>query len=270
MANQSKLFEERTTLRSWLISISMGVVGGVLLFITTFGGFSEWWADREAVRQLIFGFGFFFLAPVAIGLLWEIFLRRSFVDEIINRIRMAEEIKNAGIIGYTNDFYHDIAWNSLFAAAKEIDIFFSYGSTWRNTNENNFKEFIRRGGKLRVVLPDPEDNDTVQELSRRYYYHVEELQTRINEAINFFKGLRSGGTGSGIKVWVLKKPPLFAYYRFDDRIIITLFNHREGRPGVPVISAQREGKLGNFAISEFEAFVTGDGQEEPLAKPLSL
>lgn len=255
MPDLARLLRERTTLRSWLIAVVIGVIGGGLIYWSTLNV----WVGKEIYRNLVVAFGYFFLAPVAIGVLWELFIRRAFVDEIISSFRIAEEVTSAGIVGYTNNFNTGIDWDSYFNNASKLDMLFSYGATWRNMNERNFKDFVNKGGEIRVVLPDPNDDNTVSELARRFYYTKDQLQSRINEAIQFFKGLKSNTSNAKIEVWLLPKPPLFSFYKFDNTIIMALFNHRPGRVGVPTIITQRGGMLFNFISAEFDAMIEEDG-----------
>jgi hypothetical protein len=261
----NRIYQERTTLRSWIIAIIFAVLGVAGLFFSTFPGFTDYWSGKELLRQLVFGLGFFLLAPIAIGVLWELFIRRAFVDEIINRLRIAEEVRSAGIVGYTDNFNSGIDWDSYFKNASKLDILFSYGTTWRNMNEGNFKEFINRGGEIRVVLPDPDDDDTVSELARRFYYEQDQLHTRINEAIKFFKDLKSGKKDAKIDVWLLNQPLLFSFYKFDNTIIMALFRHGSGRGGVPTIITQSGGRLYDFVSAEFDGMI----QENGLARKLT-
>lgn len=255
MSSIAKVFKERTTLISWLIAIVAGVIGGGLIYWTTF----DYWNDKGVIREIVTGFGFFLLAPVAINILWQVFLRRAFVDELTNRFRVAEEVRSAGIIGYADHFYYDTEWASYFNNSNRLDMFFSYGRTWRAVNERNLEEFLKKGGAIRLVLPDPDHNETVSELARRYYMTEGDLRDSIKEALGFFEQLKSTVSNAKIDIWLLPKPPLFAFYRFDNNIIMTLFNHRPGRVGVPTIIIQRGGKLYDFISAEFDAMIQEGG-----------
>lgn len=264
MPHLNRIYKEVTTLRSWIIVIISAILGGVCLFLSTYPGLMSIWSDKKSLQQLVFGLGFFLLAPIAIGILWELFIRRAFVDEIINKLRIAEEVRLAGIVGYTDNFNSGIDWGSYFKDANKIDILFTYGTTWRNMNEGNFGEFINRGGVIRVVLPDPDDGNTVSELARRFYYTEEQLHTRINEAIQFFRELKLGKSDAKIDVWLLNKPLLFSFYKFDNTTIMALFRHGPGRGGVPTIIARSGGRLYDFVSAEFDEMIKENGLARKL------
>ena len=77
----------------------------------------------------------------------------------------------------------NINWDELFEKVSEIDVFFTYARTWRNSNSNLLDQFIKRNGcRLRVVLPNPDNDVILQELSNRFAKSPEEFRNLIHEA----------------------------------------------------------------------------------------
>jgi hypothetical protein len=56
-----------------------------------------------------------------------------------------------------------IRWEQLFKNASRLDIFISYGHTWRNTLlERIDKLLANEDARLRVILPDPDDDEVLR------------------------------------------------------------------------------------------------------------
>jgi hypothetical protein len=200
---------------------------------------------------------------VVVTLLWELFGKRAFVDEVLAKAQISRAITFAGIIKITDSFHYDIDWKALFQSVNKLDIFFAYGRTWRHTHIQELQELAKReGARVRVVLPDPEDEHTVFELARRFGYSSEELRKLIEEATEDFRCLRSWGIegkGARIEIWYLPATPQFSFYRFDRIAILALYPHRRERAPVPTIVCEMGGTLYDFICKEFEAMIRPDG-----------
>lgn len=70
-------------------------------------------------------------------------------------------------------YLKDIDWTSLFNKVNKLDIFFAYGQIWRKTYLQELREVAaRKNARIRLVLPDPEDEQTISELARRFCYTI--------------------------------------------------------------------------------------------------
>ncbi len=130
-------------------------------------------------------------------------------------------------------------------------------------HDRELREAARRQGiKIRIVLPDPEDNTTVTELARRYGYSTEEVESRIQEAEGYFNELGGEQTNESVKitVWLLRAVPVFSFYRFDNIGILALNKHRKGRGNVPTFVCEKGGSLYEFICEEFEAMVASENE----------
>ena len=254
-----KLLRERVTLRTLLIALVVAALGVGLLFVA---GHRDWWKNNEVWQTVIQNVGALLLVTVAISLLWELRGKRAFVDEVLAKAQISKEITFAGIVKITDSFHHDIDWKSYFQTVNKLDIFFAYGRTWRNTHIEELREAAsRQGARIRVVLPDPEDQQTILELARRFYYQPEELKTLIQDAENQFRSLQStaGAKGAQIDIWFLPATPQFTFYRFDRTAILALYSHRKERAPIPTFVCEMGGTLYDYVRKEFEAMICSDG-----------
>jgi len=224
-----KLFKERVTLRTLLVSLAIVALGIALLYVSAH---KDWLKGYEVWRTVIQQLGGLLFVTVAITLLWELFGKRAFLDEVLAKMQISKEITLSGITKITDSFYHDIDWKSYFQTVHELDIFFAYAGTWRHTHVQELREVANReDARIRVVLPDPENKQTVCELARRFNLTSEELKGLIKGAETDFRGLRPsiGTKGAQIDIWFLPAAPLFSFYLFDRIGILVLYSHSQER-----------------------------------------
>jgi len=246
-----KLIKERTTLRTWFTVTLVGVLGITLL---TLAEISSLWMGYQSVQSVVRDIGSLMLASIAVSLLWELAGKRAFLDELLMKVRLSEEIKAAGILKFNPSFHDDIDWENLFKTATEIDIFFISGRTWRRIQGAQLAAAAKRHVRIRVLLPDPEDKITISEIARRINEKFEDLQKRIIDAKDEFISLRT--MGANVDVWLLQAVPLYSFYRFDHTIILSLYSHKkEPKPAINQIPAfiLGEGDLYQFIQTEYQA-----------------
>lgn len=257
--NKIKLFIKWENLRVLFLALVIAIGGIVLLY---FSSLKELWQDHEAWQVVVQNMGGLLVITCTITLLWEYWLRRSFLDEVLAKVRMADEIKLAGIVRITDAWHRDIDWESYFSTVKKLDIFFAYAHTWRSNYDKQLKEIAKRKGvRIRIVLPNPEDEQVVSELARRFNYTTEVLRALINESKEYFIDLRRIGANNGaqINIWFLPATPQFAFYRFDRIAIFTLYSHSRERTPVPAFVVEMGGTLYDYIRKEFDAMIRIDG-----------
>jgi hypothetical protein len=193
-----------------------------------------------------------------VSLLWDLMVKRAFLREILAKANLSEDIKRAGIVRVTESYLSGVDWASMFKDAKKIDIFFAYAKTWTNAHAHELEEVARRkNSRIQVVLPDPEDKLVVSELARRFGSKSEEIKKFIYETETRFKKLREfSATKKGGKVYIrfFRGTPQFAFYRFDDKIVLTLYSHeRERAPTVPTFVIEKGGTMYGFVHKQLKA-----------------
>lgn len=257
--NHITILRERVNLRTLLIALGVAGLGIGLLYISSH---KEWWKNYEAWQTVIRDIGGLMLVTVAITVLWSLWGKRAFLDEILAKTQLSKEITFAGISKITDFYLQDIDWKSLFHTVNKLDIFFAYGQVWRKTYLQELREVAaRKGARIRVVLPDPEDKQAISELARRFCYTIEDIIKLIKDAESDFRRLRSsaGNNAAQIDIWFLPAVPLFSFYRFDNLIIFSLYSHRRERVPVPTFVCELGGTLYSYIRDEFEAMIRPGG-----------
>jgi hypothetical protein len=261
-----RLLKERVNLRILLLALSVTIAGLAVLYVSAQKAL---WKDYETWQTLLQNVGSTLFVAGAITLLWELVGKRAFLDEVLAKAGVSKEVSFAGILRITDSFHQDVDWKSYFQSVQKLDIFFAYGRTWRNAHIHELRTLLgREGARARVVLPDPEDKQTMEELARRFSYTPDQLVELIREAERDFKGLRgqAGTRGAELSIWFLPAAPHFTFYRFDRIAVLALYTHRRERAPVPTFVCEMGGTLYDYIRKEFDAMIAEKGLARLVAK----
>ena len=152
----------------------------------------------------------------------------------------------------------------MFRTVRHLDIFAAYASTWRNNNMAELRQVAERsGGRIRVFLPDPDDDRTVGMLAARFSITEEELRRRINEGADGFLSMRQPH-GAQIEVYYAPGDRMFTFYVFDDTAVITLYRHKPDRSGViPTLVVEAGGTWYDFLQEEIASVLNRSRMAQP-------
>jgi len=202
-------------------------------------------------KSLISSIGSLGLASVAISIIWEFFQKRGFTQELLEYFHLSENLHESGIEKMSYRF-DEVDWKLLFDNCLRFDLFITYGRSWRGTNETRLIEIAKRTGAIvRIVLPDPENGDLVKQFATRYRKSQPEIKGLIEEAIKDFKKFM-GGREASFELKVTDRPPTNTYYRFNDRMLVTLYNYNDEKGNIPVFLLKKGGRMTDFFEFEFE------------------
>ncbi len=243
------------------------VIGIGVLYISAR---EDCWKNYKVWQTVLQNVGSLLMVTVALSLLWELYGKRSFLDEVLSKAQISKEITFAGITKITDSFHHyDIDWKTYFSTVNKLDIFFAYARTWRNTyTEELQKVAAREGARIQIVLPDPEDKQVIVELARRFNYTEDKMKRLIRETETYFRNLSksAGANGAQIDIWFLPAAPLFSFYRFDRVGILALYTHRRELVSVPTFVCEMGGTLYDYIRKEFKAMISEGGLAKCVTK----
>ena len=158
------------------------------------------------------------------------------VRAAIKKLYPEEYLRNFGAVPTRSptavmlDFRDGPDWEGLFRGAHEIDLFFSGAAHWREFCSSYLDDALARQNRptIRVVLPDLLQ-PTVMQLGERYGLTEPFVKRCVADAYRDFL-IR------GVDVWVTDVPPRYAMYRFDNQMVVTLYNQqRKHTPEVPTL-----------------------------------
>ncbi|WP_354156819.1 hypothetical protein [Arthrobacter sp. UYCu512] len=248
---------------AWAIILGLVavVLAGFLFWVTSH---DEWFEGALPLQTTLNQIAGLVIASGLLSVGWELVGRRHFAAEILANAQLSAEVVDAGLLRLTDQYLDDIEWSELFDGVSKIDIAVAYGRTWRNTHSARLRAVARRPGtRIRVFLPDPDDDLTMRVLANRFDTTVEALQETVRESVRAFSDLKQEG-GGDVEVYVRAGDAVFSCYRFDNRAVMTMYSHgRKRRTSVPTFVV-RSGKLYQFVYDEFAAIEDQSRQMFPV------
>ncbi|NYF21842.1 hypothetical protein HDC36_003318 [Xanthomonas sp. JAI131] len=205
------------------------------------------------LKSLLPTLGWFILGTGVVNYLYELHGKQEIVRQIKALVNISDSMDESGIQKATLEI-GDISWKALISTAKNIDLSVSYANTWRSNYVGQLKEFARnKSSRLRVLLPDPEDERLMIALGLRYNRSAEDVSKSVKEACQFFEDIfREINASKRCSVIFSSKESTYAYHRFDDVCVVTLY-HGLGRIGkVATLQFGKNGAFGKLFCQDFE------------------
>ena len=255
MSSDLSLLVERVTLRVALVSLVTVLLGLMLWYSASFVEAT----NHHNLAVLMGESGAALFIAGILFFLWELAGKRAFADEILAKAKMSRDLADAGIEAVGESF-QDISgdWEHLFKNACRLDLFISYGHTWRNTQIERLDKLLSdKDAKLRVVLPDPDHEQVVQNLAQRFEMTTEAVRHAIDDATEFFEHRKKRAQGT-VEIYYTAIAPLFSFYRFNNKAVFALYNHRLGRIAVPSFVCNADGFLYKYFTEEFEGILADE------------
>lgn len=199
-----------------------------------------------------------------VSAVWEIFCKKSFTQEVLILNKMSESCYEGGV-EYIYKDYNDVDWSYELTNVKKFTIFFCYGYTWRNHNRAVLRDFINKGGEIRVIMPDYTCNNLMLELDTRFGYgcasgNEKKMPTsdRIREAYLDFKQM-------GAIVQFHRRTLCALYFLMDGKALYVPFRHCEKHITYPAIRLSNRGCMYKFIKEDIENLAVYDTPKNELS-----
>lgn len=259
-----KIFRKATDYQTLILSAGVMLIGFMLLFLSKY---PVWPMTIDQFLSIIGELGAILIATGIVAFLWEKSAKRSFFEEIMEKIKLAEQVRNSGLVTVTTKALREVDWPELFKNARELDMCFAYARTWRHMNTLSLQDLASRSDvRIRLIIPDPENVKIIEELSRRFEMTPDELKNQINESIAELNDIFNENCKAKYSLWYLLTTPVFSFYRFDNTAIITLQRYGKYRGGLPSFEVKKGGDLYQFIENELNFILD---EKNGLAKPIN-
>lgn len=244
-----------TTTKTIIVSLVV-IIAGLIGYVITSD--HELWTNLPILHSLVRDLSNLLILSFPILLIWELYLKRSFAEEIIGLMQTSNDVLESKLVQISFD-PQEINWKGMFEGTKDIDILFTYGKSWRGNNERLIKNYLNSNslikGKIRIIIPDFNNEVVLNELAIRYEKSIEGLRERIKTAISDFVEMDiNRKNGPKLEIWLIKLSPVFASYRFDNNIILSLYSHK-GKMEVPHFITEKEGKLYKYVKNQIDTLL---------------
>jgi hypothetical protein len=264
----SEVYRERTSAKHIAVALGVFVLGIALNWL------SEAYLQNYPIwKTVTIGIASVLITTVAIEVLWELLLKRAFVEEILDVADIASEVREANVIEITTEHMTKIKWSKYINNSKELTIFTHGDKTWQNTFYNNIKELMKRpNSKINLILPDPSRQEVVSVLAKRLECDRETVIKNINDLETSFKKLEREvcGKRKPLKVWHLEEAPLITFYRLDDTYVLITYRHNGSEGKIPSIVCHKGGSIAAFVDEQFEAMTGKNGSARQVYPPSTV
>lgn len=254
--SQGGVTAKLTTYKTALYALIVAAAGLGLLWLSNLVWFDSHSALEATANQL----GGLLITIGGLGILWDLRGKREIMDEVLEKARIASDVSAAGLDRVTMNWL-EVPWDDLFQDAKHVSVFISYGSSWRKVHWTKLQEFAKgEKNSLRLFLPNPDDESTMRVLAQRYDYTLEKIRGNVLETAEEVAKLGIS-CPADIRIYYRAGDPTYTCYRFDDRVLVTLYSHKRERGDVPTLLVKR-GTFRDFFMQDLEAI---ERQSEPVA-----
>jgi hypothetical protein len=190
------------------------------------------------------------LVTLTLSLIWDLYLKKSFTEEIYSIAKLSESIRISGIVSY-EPIFNNIDWSNIIVPCNNFYMNFTYAYTWRHANIERLRRIAESGTTLYVILPDYEEDSILYELSRRMPgLEKDELKRQIIKAVIDFTNL-------GAHIYLLPRALLNSYYLTDKRGVIAIHNLDVNRDQpVRALICSNEGDLYQYIKKDIDYLIS--------------
>lgn len=264
-SERTKLTEAVTNLRTAILALLVVLLGVLALVLAAT---ADWISSDSAKQAVAEQLGGLLITTGGLAFLWELRGKRDIIREVLAKVEVSSDVEATGLQRASMD-WRVVPWSDLITNARSIDVFIAYGSTWLSTHSTELDAFAKqRRNKLRYILPDPEDQTAMDVLAERFDYTPEIIRSKIEESARAVAKLSRDGTAD-IRVYYRRGAPTFTCYRFDETVVVTLYQHRVARGAIPTL-VLGPGSFNDFFASDLTEIVKQSreiGSNELLGEP---
>lgn len=238
----------RVRARIWIALLLLLGLGLTLMWVSGLGSL----AANVQLSAILAQVGAVLVATAVLSVLWESLGREQLASDVLQKAGVGSDMQRAGLVRVTDQYLDDVEWESLFRRVRRLDIFVAYASTWRHAQHERLRAVASdSGARIRVFLPDPDDEATIANLADRFSITPVAIRGKVHEARSFFEALRVP-RGADLTVFKRRGDHVFSLYRFDNRAVVTLYSHGKSRTPVPTFVVD-EGQMFRFVYDEVNA-----------------
>ena len=228
----------------WTILISIPLV--LVLMAISFFGFSK--ITNDAIRNFLQILFSTFATVILANVLWEVIAKENFAKSLLEQVKISENIAKSGIDAVYVDF-REIDWEKEFENTKSFTAVFVYAYSWRSHNDLIIKAFASkrsRRNRMSIIVPDPEIEELMFDLDRRFNFEKGETRKRVEDCICYFCKL-------GVNVYVFEGTLQSSYYLMDQVGVMSFFAHSKEKGTVPAIRAVKTGNMYRYIENDIKA-----------------
>jgi hypothetical protein len=119
--------------------------------------------------------------------------------------------------------HEDVDWDVIIEHSRSLDIVVHYYGRWASLHYDSFVAFFRRGGKLRLIMADPDIAPTMDIVREQFfpYLNAQQLLDKIAETVRVLRDAleEAGSRKAVLKVYYFPKVLHYAFVLSNDRTL---------------------------------------------------
>lgn len=243
---------QNTTLKNTLWAVLLAVAGFALLL---FASHETYWDDRQTLQVFLQQAGGAIAVAGILSVLWELAGKRAMRRETFELAGLRHEVERSRLDRIVEN-YNELDWQSMLAATSTVDLWVSYGRTWRQANFSHLQQTLQdSSARLRVVMPDPDDLDALLLMAERFGRDPKDLTALMKEARADLEGLAERSKAT-VEIYLRTGEPLHALYLLGGKAVVTLYSHQRERGSTPALVASAGGHLHAFLRRDMDALIS--------------
>lgn len=146
---------------------------------------------------------------------------------------MQSEI-GAGTIVTFYPTHEEVDWGSIIRSARTLDVVVHYYGRWARKHEQDFIAFFQKGGKLRLVMADPDIKETLAAVHEHFFDNLtrDQLREKIFATEEVYRDLfqEAGSHRASLSVLYFPKVLHYSFVLVDDRMLyLSVYEQFRGR-----------------------------------------
>lgn len=214
--------------------------------------------------EVVVALGSSLMGVGVLALIFEVSTHRSVMTEVLATVGLNEEVNASGVLAMPSSREKGrVGLAENLTESREVDLIY-VSSRWLDNNSSKLKARLKRGGaRVRILLPNPDDDKLLIQLLTRFDHEsLVLLQADVRIAAHHAVELKTAyppkylgeRLRSGVEVKWLNVVPTYALFRVGDRGVLEFYEMRKERAErPPTLVYQQAGSLAEFAALDFEA-----------------
>lgn len=154
---------------------------------------------------------------------------RDMTEGITNHLipHIESILKATPDLGYSLVDFIKVPWNELLQGAMRLDIIVHYFDTWIRNNGNDIEAIFKRGGTVRLIIPDYTDFILVRSIKARFPEYIEsQVKDKIENTMKKLELIQKRAGAGNLEVYRIRERVYYCAIRIDEKnIALSNYDH---------------------------------------------
>jgi hypothetical protein len=157
--------------------------------------------------------------------------QRDIANAVAEKVQSLSTVRSVDFFG----LYEEVQWDAYFENSMKLDICGHFVNRWAQNQRPHIEQFFRRGGHMRIILPDTENEHILLTMITRYpnrtpsqiVEKITQTKTSIEEIYSY-----AGNNNAQLEVFYTTKCIWYPAFCFDDNLLVLSFYEMSRRVSI--------------------------------------